>query len=231
MWNDTKINKSTAVKNQLPVIPVFLTHSALRVCPAKVLLPVGKMIIKMPTIQNLDYTHTHTHTYIYIYIYTSVDLALHSAASVINQIGTPMSFWHLKHYNVWLSLHFLSAWIQNALRFKMGQSKRSCKLAFKMNLWSEMSSLGATSFCQLTILSTCHFVNLSFGQLFLQNDKLTKWQVDKMTSWQNDKLTKRQVDKMTSWQNDKLMKRQFGKKTNWWKGNLEKRQKWEEIVK
>ncbi len=35
-----------------------------------------------------------------------------------------------------------------------------------------------------------------------QNDKLTKWLVDKMTIWQNDSLTKWLVDKMTSWQND-----------------------------
>ncbi len=39
-----------------------------------------------------------------------------------------------------------------------------------------------------------------------QNNKLAKWQVDKMASWQNGKLTKYQVDKMASWQNCKLNK-------------------------
>ncbi len=110
--------------------PVFLPHSALKVCPARVLLPVGNMIIKMTTVQNLDYTHTYTHTH----TYTSVDLALHSAASVMNQISNIMSFWHLKHYNFWLCLHFLLAKIENVLPFKIGQSKRSCKWIFKLNL-------------------------------------------------------------------------------------------------
>jgi hypothetical protein len=35
-----------------------------------------------------------------------------------------------------------------------------------------------------------------------QNTKLTKCQIDKMSSWQNVKLTKCQVDKMSSWQNN-----------------------------
>ncbi len=39
-----------------------------------------------------------------------------------------------------------------------------------------------------------------------QNDQLTKWPVDKMTSRQNDQLTKRPVTKMTRWQNDQLTK-------------------------
>ncbi len=40
---------------------------------------------------------------------------------------------------------------------------------------------------------------IAFGQL-------TKWQVDKMASWQDGKLTRWQVDKMASWQDGKLTK-------------------------
>ncbi len=64
MYNYTKMNKSTAVKNQLPLIPVFLPHSALKVCPARVLLPVGKMILKMPTVLNLAYLYMWIKHYI-----------------------------------------------------------------------------------------------------------------------------------------------------------------------
>ncbi len=55
-----------------------------------------------------------------------------------------------------------------------------------------------------------------------QNDKLTKWQVDKMTSWWNNKLTKRQVDEITSWQNGKLTKWQVDRMASWQNDKLTK---------
>jgi hypothetical protein len=55
-----------------------------------------------------------------------------------------------------------------------------------------------------------------------QNDKWTKWQMDKMTNGQNDKWTKWQMDKMTNGQNDKWKKWQMDKMTNWQNDQLSK---------
>ena len=46
-----------------------------------------------------------------------------------------------------------------------------------------------------------------------QNDLLTKWTVDKMTSWQNGLLTKWPLDKITCWQNGLLMEWHVDKMT------------------
>jgi hypothetical protein len=47
-----------------------------------------------------------------------------------------------------------------------------------------------------------------------QNDRSTKWQIDKMTDWQNDRSTKWQLDKMTAWQNDRATKWRIDKMTD-----------------
>ncbi len=51
---------------------------------------------------------------------------------------------------------------------------------------------------------------------------LTKWQVDKIASWQNSKLTKCQVDQMASWPNGKLTKWQVGQMSSWHNVELKK---------
>ncbi len=74
-------------------------------------------------------------------------------------------------------------------------------------------------------LQNCHFRSrwysiicstIAFGQL-------TKWQVDKMASWQDGKLTRWQVDKMASWQDGELTRWQLTKdqveKTSSWQND------------
>jgi hypothetical protein len=55
---------------------------------------------------------------------------------------------------------------------------------------------------------------LQFDKMIYKDYNLTKWQVNKMASWQNGKLTKFEVDKMAIWQNGKSAKWDFTRKDN-----------------
>ncbi len=64
--------------------------------------------------------------------------------------------------------------------------------------------------------------------------KVTKCQFEKMASWLNVKLTKYQVDKMPSQQNINLMKWQVDKISSWWFSKLKNLQfdmsSWQNIM-
>jgi len=85
---------------------------------------------------------------------------------------------------------------------------------------------------QATVNITYHGCKLERFRCFAKKEKLMKWKVREMKSWQNVKLMKCKVDEMESWWNGKLMKwkvylRQVGKIASWQKWQVDIRASWQ----